>query len=104
MSLNERPVPEAAFHDPDAVEMLRVWVAQGKLHCSMKIGMYTEANVPEEKAWGTMLADVARHIANALSEGNPVKDEAALSKIRSALIDQLNEPTTDVRGGFVERH
>jgi hypothetical protein len=38
--MNERPIPEAALHDPNSVEMLRVRVAAGQLHCSLKVGMY----------------------------------------------------------------
>ena len=50
--LNERPIPEAALRDKSAMEMLRVWIAEKKLHCSMKIGMYREGmNMSEEKAW-----------------------------------------------------
>jgi len=35
MKLGQRPVPEAALRDKDAVEMLRVWIAEGGLHCSL---------------------------------------------------------------------
>ena len=35
--LNQRPIPEAALRDEDAVEMLRVWIAERGLHCSMKV-------------------------------------------------------------------
>ena len=55
MMMNERPIPEAALRDEDAVEMLRVWIAEKKLHCSMKVGMYRETTkIAEEKAWGTI--------------------------------------------------
>jgi hypothetical protein len=48
--------------------MLRVWIAERKLHCSMKVGMYRETmKIPEEKAWGVILADVARHVACGLA-------------------------------------
>ena len=49
VKLNQRPIPEAALRDDDAVEMLRVWIAEQGLHCSMKVGMYRETmNVAEE--------------------------------------------------------
>ena len=38
----ECPIPEAALQDPNSVEMLRVWVAGGQLHCSLKVGMYRD--------------------------------------------------------------
>ena len=68
---NERPIPPSALRDPNSVEMLRVWIAEGGLHCSLKIGMYRDTTkIPEEVAWGMILSDIARHIANALSEGD----------------------------------
>ena len=67
--MNVRQVPEAALRDPDAVELARVWVAEEGLHCSLKIGMYHESTDGDERrAWGTILADMTRHIANALRD------------------------------------
>ncbi|WP_371869519.1 DUF5076 domain-containing protein [Telluria antibiotica] len=37
--MDERPIPPAALQDPNAMEMLRVWVAGGQLHCSLKVSM-----------------------------------------------------------------
>ncbi|MEO7251282.1 MAG: DUF5076 domain-containing protein [Arenimonas sp.] len=103
--MNERPIPEAALMDEDSVEMIRVWIANKKLHTSLKIGMYREStNVPEEKAWGRILADTARHVADALSEGFGVDAEACLLQIRDHFIAQLNDPQTTAKGGFVKRH
>jgi len=65
--MKELIVPPAAQEDDKSVEMLRVWIAQKGLHCSLNIGMYEEAKrVNEEKAWGIILADAAKHIADAL--------------------------------------
>jgi len=100
IKLNQRPIPEAALRDEDAVEMLRVWIAERGLHCSMKVGMYRETNVPEEKAWGTVLADVARHVANALESGYSVNAAESLPKIRDSFIKELENPTSDAKGDF----
>jgi len=103
--MNERPIPEAALRDQDAVEMLRVWIAEKKLHCSMKVGMYRETmNVSEEKAWGTILADVARHLANALESGYASDATESLQKIRDSFVKELGAPTSETKGGFVQRH
>jgi hypothetical protein len=37
--MNDRPIPSAALKDENSVEMLRVWIAEQKLHCSIKVGM-----------------------------------------------------------------
>jgi hypothetical protein len=105
MEPDERPIPEAALRDKDAVEMLRVWIAERKLHCSMKVGMYRETmNMPEEKAWGVILADVARHVAKALESGYLTNGAESLEKIRDSFLAQLSLPTSETKGGFVGRH
>lgn len=103
--LNQRPVPDAALRDSDAVEMLRVWIAERGLHCSMKVGMYRETmGIPEEKAWGVMLADVARHVANALEEGYSTNAKESLRKICESMLAELGSPTSDIKGDFLLRH
>jgi hypothetical protein len=93
------------LRDQNAVEVLRVWIAGKRLHCSMKVGMYREMmNVPEEKARGTILADVARHLANALESGYSADAADSLQKIRDSFLSELGRPTAAVTGGFVQRH
>lgn len=105
IKVNQRPIPEAALRDKDAVEMLRVWIAERGLHCSIKVGMYRETtNVSEEKAWGTILADVAKHIANALESGYSANRVDSLQKIRDSFIKELGAPTSEAKGGFVHKH
>jgi len=105
IKLNQRPIPEAALRDTDAVEMLRVWIAEQGLHCSMKVGMYRETmNVAEEKAWGTILADVARHLASALESGYSINAAESLKKIRASFLEELGDPTSEAKGDFVRKH
>lgn len=103
--MNERPIPNAAFDDENAVEMLRVWIAGKGLHCSMKVGMYKEQfNVPEEQAWGRILADVARHLANALESGYGAEAGLSLGEIQESFNNELGKNPPVIRGGFVGRH
>lgn len=103
--MNERPIPEAALEDANAVEMLRVWIAARKLHCSMKVGMYREStNISEEKAWGTILADTAKHLAKALEAGYGVSEKVALGKIQASFNAEIGDPTSELEGEFVKRH
>lgn len=100
--MNERPIPLAAQRDVDAVEMLRVWVAERQLHCSLKIGMYRDGmGNDEELAWGTILADAARHISKALYPEDAKAEATALQKILHSFNDEVAAPTSDVKGGFV---
>ncbi|MDR2960567.1 MAG: DUF5076 domain-containing protein [Stenotrophomonas sp.] len=103
--MNERPIPEAALEDENSVEMLRVWIAAKALHCSMTVGMYKETSrISEEKAWGVILADVARHLSKALESGYGADARTALSAIRERFNEELNEPTSGIDGGFITRN
>lgn len=105
MSANERPIPDAALRDANAVEMLRVWIAERGLHCSMKIGMYRETTqIAEQKAWGKILADVARHVSNALETAYSISNQESLEAIQHSFVEELAAPTTGTKGGFVKRH
>ena len=102
LNMNERPIPEAALQDQNSVEMLRVWVAGGQLHCSLKIGMYRDAmRIDEETAWGTILADAARHIAKALQDGGDLNETESLAKLVMKFNDELSAPSSELTGGFV---
>lgn len=105
MKLAQMPVPEAALRDAEAVEMLRVWIAERGLHCSIKVGMYRDGtNVEEERAWGIILADIARHVAQALRKSYDTDEEYVLKFIKNSFMNELNEPTSKVSGDFVQLH
>lgn len=105
MELNQRPIPDAALRDKDAVEMLRVWIAENGLHCSMKIGMYQETmGIPEERAWGTILADIARHVSNAIQSAYHCDSQTALDSIKTTFLAELGSPSTEAKGEFLKRH
>lgn len=96
----ERPIPDEVSKDPRATEILRVWIANRQMYVSMQIGMYKESGkVDEERAWGVLLADLVRHIANGLESGYGVNREEAQAKVRRALDTELDKPTSTVRGG-----
>jgi len=100
--MRELPIPDAATHDSNSAEMLRVWIADNGLHCSINIGMYVETSeVAEEAAWGTILADAARHIADGLNRRYDRSKKEALQKIEQRFVRELGEPTSPAEGGFV---
>lgn len=100
--MNERPIPEAAVRDKNAVEMLRVWIAEQQLQSSIKVGMYWETmNIPEGRAWGMILADVTRHIATALESRYSADRDKVIKEIRDSYLSELGNPTSDATGEFV---
>jgi len=83
----ELALPPIANSNPEAVEVLRVWAAPGQPQQVVLKTTWADAG-----AWGLMLADVARHAANAYAnEGrDPVE---ALARIRQLLEAEFSNPT-----------
>jgi hypothetical protein len=97
MPLHELRVPPDAHHTPEAAEILRGWLIDQRLQCSILPGAF-----PEPFGWGILLADVAHHIANALAETPGVDREQMLRDIARAFNVEMRTPTDEHSGGYVE--
>jgi hypothetical protein len=82
-------VPPAAQRDESSVQMLSAWIAENGLHCSMKVGMWKAQGRDEPKVWGTILADVVRHISNAIQEEQGFSAAETADTIMRALPQSL---------------
>ena len=101
--MDERAIPDAALRDSDAWEPLRVWIAEQKLHCSLKVGVYEENGpIPEDTAWGIILADVAKHLADTLAKEGLRNRDIALREIFRSFGSELEEPTAVTTGKFID--
>ena len=103
MELNEQPIPPAALLDSDALEMLRVWVAQRGLHCSLRMGYYESRKIKEERAWGIMLADISRHVARAVAQKLGRDERVVLSEVLKGMRDELDRPTSPISGEVLKK-
>lgn len=97
----EQPIPPAAVDDANATEMLRAWIANQGLHCSVRIGMYQDRNIDEARAWGILLADVARHVSQALEGAYGTPMSAYLANIAAHMKAELDLPTSETDGSFL---
>jgi hypothetical protein len=93
-------IPAAAQRDPQSIEMLRVWIAERGLHCSIRVGMYDEQNVDEARAWGILLSDVVRHIAQALHVQSGKDTDHSVADIKAHFLKELGDPTSGISGSF----
>ncbi len=93
-------IPPAALRDPNSVQMLNAWIAEEGLHCTLNIGFFTACGHVEAKAWGTLLADLVRHIANAQHEQNGESVAETIQAVIGSLYEELDEPTSDAEGEF----
>jgi Domain of unknown function (DUF5076) len=90
------PIPDAAQRDPKALHMASLWIAEGGLHCNVKIGVYEgRADVTEGKAWGVIMASMVRLVADAMitdgrAEGPP---ETVVNQIWTAFHEELSNPS-----------
>jgi hypothetical protein len=102
--LDERPIPEGALRDKNAIEMLRIWDAEQQLHCSIRIGTYHQTkNVSEGRAWGVILADVTRYLVQAIETAYSDDRTQLIQEIRDSYLDELDSPTSDAAGEFVRK-
>ena len=84
-----------------SVEMARLWVAKRGLHCVLNVGTYRDSGLREATVWGVMLADMARHLSDALvAAGLETSSASALDEIRDTMARELKSPTSDATGGF----
>lgn len=90
-------VPEEVTSDANAQEVARAWVANGGLVCALRPTAWEDG-----QSWGLVLADLARHVANALQETSGIDAAETLDQIQSVFFAELNEPTDDPTGHFVD--
>ena len=80
--------PPAAVRDANALELGRVWIAEQGLHCALRVGLYAGDGVSRETAaWGIILADLAGHVADALS----AEGFGAKAGLFEALVESFNQ-------------
>ena len=97
-------IPPAAQRDENAIQMLSAWIAEKGLHCTLNIGMWHAEGRAEAPAWGILLADVVRHIANAIEEEHGTDRHRTVETIVNAMSTELDAPTSKATGGFHPGH
>jgi len=90
------PIPAAASRDPRSLEVLRVWIANGEQHVALAFGMWEDP-----AAWGLLLADLARHIAEAHAQNDEGIDaEDFLEQLRSGFEAEMDAPGDELTGSI----
>lgn len=90
-------IPPVAAASEDSVEILRAWQVNDSLHVSLKPDAWKEPN-----AWGLVLADIARHVADALRQTSGLDLDDTLDEIRYMFNAELLHPTDEPTGGFIQ--
>jgi hypothetical protein len=95
--------PPAASEDENATEMIRAWIASGDLHVSMRLGLWQdleESQIDERDAWGELLADLTRHIANRMMQERGWDYDSTRDRIRTAFLKWFDDKSANTEGGF----
>jgi hypothetical protein len=77
-------VPMAVQVDPNACELVRVWIANNEQHVSLRSGVWEDP-----AAWGIMLADLARHVAETYKRDAGREVGATLQRIMAGIHAEL---------------
>jgi hypothetical protein len=83
--------------------MIRAWIANGDLHVSMRLGIWQELEDPqidERDAWGEVLADLTRHIANGMMKEYGWDYDSTRDRIRTAFLKWYDDKSANTEGGF----
>ena len=87
-------IPPAAQRDKASFEVMRVWIAEKGQHVSIQTGAWADPF-----AWGIVLADLARHIANADQIQNKKTDpDAFLTRLLEGFQAEIDDPTDEPEG------
>ncbi len=77
------------------MHMASLWIAEGALHCNVKIGVYEgRPDVTETKAWGVIMASTVRLIADAMINDGRTDEprETVVNQIWTAFHEELSTP------------
>lgn len=105
MKDNRQPLimPPAAEADMNAVEMARVWIASSKLHCVLNVGHWRKTSgIDECRAWGIVLADIARHASLALEDSMDGDSRENLKIILESFRTEIAHKTSEHVGDWPE--
>lgn len=90
---NQLDIPPDAKSDPDAVEIARIWAANGKQHVCLRTGLWDDPF-----AWGIMLVDLAKHAANAYEQTEGRNRGEVLQRIKEGFEAEWQSPTDEATG------
>jgi Domain of unknown function (DUF5076) len=102
--MHELKQPPAVSEDEHATEMIRAWIAKGDLNVPLRLGMWQELQnreIDERDAWGELLSDLTRHIANGMMKEHGWDYDSTRDRIRTAFLRWYDDKSANTEGDFV---
>ena len=81
--------------------MIRVWIAEKGLHVSLRVGVYDKTDIDELNAWGIILADIIRHLGDAMKQKKNIEIDEVIEEVVNSMLDELEKPTSRTEGTFL---
>ena len=94
--MNELAIPPLAASATRAAEVARVWIADGKQHVTLNALAWKDP-----AAWGLLLVDLAKHVANAHQQADGRDYSEVLERIKNGFDAEWNH-ATDAPVGMLE--
>ena len=82
------PIPPRPGPGSTSVDIARVWAADGELHVSLTADVWEDP-----AAWGIMLVDLARQVAEAYERSRGITQAEALARLREGFDDEWGNLT-----------
>jgi hypothetical protein len=83
----ELSVPASVTADDSAVELLRLWTTDQGERIALRVDLLPPA------AWGLILVDLAKHVAQAYAQRGQLTANAAFEAILSGFIAEIGQST-----------
>jgi hypothetical protein len=88
----ELSIPPPAEWDAKGVELARIWAAQGRQFVTIRTNIWKDP-----AAWGLMLVDLARHVANSYAREAGTDVNTVLERIKQGFDAEWCHPTDEPR-------
>ncbi len=95
--LRELAIPPVAQADPKALELVRVWAANGQSHVSISVEAWKDP-----ATWGILLVDLARHVANYYAQNRSLQRDEVLLRIKNMFEAEWKSPSSEVEGNILQ--
>jgi len=92
-------MPRTLTNEPKAIELARIWaVAGGGQHVSLTTNV-----IPDPAAWGILLVNLAKHVANAYHQTKGIDPNLTLNRLKAAFESEWTSPTDKPVGEVVNK-
>lgn len=93
----ELPIPPPADTESDAVEIVRMFIRGKAQGHGLVVGLAPQA-FDDHRVWGILMADFARHIADAMVKMKGMTAETVINDIRDMMDAELANQTSPTHG------